>query len=246
MAAEPEPVQHYGQLLGERLNLGRQFFAGGQTDFAASEIPYGVIDGNNADSPPSRGFVYMPDVAGGTTFMYNLYIDGQQVTNLRLSGATIAGMFTNKITMWNNPAIKTDNPGLSLPALAITPVVRSDGSGATADFTQWMLATQPSTGKRTARWSAAPPARRPRCTRCSQNTAMIGQPGDPGVAGYVAAASSNGAIGYVEYSWALQKGFPVAKVLNADGYYTLPPPATSPSRCCKTRSTPTRAIRART
>jgi hypothetical protein len=53
---------------------------------------------------------------------------------------------------------------------------------------------------------------------------MIGQPGDPGVATYVAQASSNGAIGYVEYSWALQEGFPVAKLLNAAGYYTLPSP----------------------
>ena len=203
---------------------GRQFFAGGQTDFAASEIPYGVVDGNNTDSPPQRGFIYMPDVAGGTTFMYNLFINGQQVTNLRLSGATIAGIFTNKITTWNDPAIKADNPGLSLPALAITPVVRSDGSGATADFTQWMLATQ------TAAWQAyCQVIGRSPCTQTSvypvqPGTAMIGQQGDPGVATLVSSASSNGAIGYVEYSWALQKGFPVAKVLNAAGYYTLPSP----------------------
>lgn len=51
---------------------------------------------------------------------------------------------------------------------------------------------------------------------------MIGQPGDPGVATYVAQTSSNGAIGYVPYSWALQEAFPVAKVLNAAGYYTAP------------------------
>ena len=203
---------------------GRQFFAGGQTDFAASEIPYGVVDGDNTDSPPSRGFVYMPDVAGGTTFMYNLSIDGQQVTNLRLSGATIAGIFTNKITMWNDPAIKTDNPGLSLPALAITPVVRSDGSGATADFTQWMLATQASAWQAYCQVVGRTPCTQTSVYPVQQNTAMIGQQGDPGVATYVSSASSNGAIGYVEYSWALQKGFPVAKVLNADGFYTLPSP----------------------
>jgi len=94
----------------------RTFFAGGQADWAASEIPYGVVDGANTDSPPSRGFVYVPDVAGGTTLMYNLQIGGKRVTNLRLSGATIAGIFTNKITMWNDPAIVADNPGLTLPA----------------------------------------------------------------------------------------------------------------------------------
>ena len=203
---------------------GRTFFADGQADWAASEIPYGVVDGANHDSPPARGFVYMPDVAGGTTLMYNLQINGQRVTNLRLSGATVAGIFTNTITMWNDPAIKADNPGLTLPALQITPVVRSDGSGATADFTQWMLATDASAWQ-----SYCTAVCRSPCTQTSiypiqGSTAMIGQPGDPGVATYVAQASSNGAIGYVEYSWALQEGFPVAKLLNADGYYTLPSP----------------------
>ena len=53
---------------------------------------------------------------------------------------------------------------------------------------------------------------------------MIAQQGDPGVATYVAQASSNGAIGYTEYAWALEEGFPVAKLLNAAGYYTLPSP----------------------
>lgn len=203
---------------------GRTFFADGQADWAASEIPYGVVDGANTDSPPSRGFAYIPDVAGGTTLMYNLQINGQRVTNLRLSGTTAADIFTNKVTFWDDPEIKADNPQLALPHLQITPVVRSDGSGATADFTQWMLATNPT------EWQAycAAVGRTP-CTQTSTypvqgGTAMIGQPGDPGVATYVAQASSNGAIGYVEYSWALQEGLPVAKLLNAAGYYTLPSP----------------------
>jgi phosphate ABC transporter phosphate-binding protein len=204
---------------------GRTFFADGQADFAASEIPYGVVDGANTDSPPSRGFAYMPDVAGGLGFMYNLRINGQRVTNLRLSGPVIAGIFTNKITFWDDPEIKADNPQLALPHLEITPVVRSDGDGSTAVFTQWMLATDPSA------WRAycAAVGRSP-CTQTSTypvqaGTAMIGQPGDPGVATYVAQGSSNGAIGYVPYSWALVENFPVAKVLNAAGYYTAPTPA---------------------
>jgi hypothetical protein len=60
-------------------------------------------------------------------------------------------------------------------------------------------------------------------------SAMIGQPGDLGVSGYVSQAQANGAIGYTEYSYALQTGFPVAKVLNAAGYYTLPTPGHVPS-----------------
>jgi phosphate ABC transporter phosphate-binding protein len=204
---------------------GRVFFAGGQADFAASEIPYGVQDGVNSDLPPGRGFAYMPDTAGGLGFMYNLSIGGQRVTNLRLSGAVIAGIFTNKITRWNDPAIAADNPGLALPALPVIPAVRSDGDGSTMEFTQWVLATDP------AAWQAycAVVGRSP-CTPTSTfpvqaGTSMIGQAGDPGVATYVSQSSSNGAIGYVPYSWALQEGFPVAKVLNAAGYYTLPTPA---------------------
>ena len=204
---------------------GRQFFAGGESDWAASEIPYGVVDGANTDSPPTnRGFVYLPDVAGGTTLMYNLEINGQRVTNLRLSGPTVAGIFTNKIKMWNDPAIKADNPGLNLPALQITPVVRSDGSGATSDFTSWMLATDPSA------WQAYCQAvGRTPCTQTSTYPVEVGsgmkaQSGDPGVSQFVSESSSDGAIGYVEYSWALEAGFPVAKLLNAAGYYTLPSP----------------------
>jgi phosphate ABC transporter phosphate-binding protein len=201
---------------------GRQEFAQGTTDWGASEIPYGVKDGNISDPAPTRGYAYMPDTAGGTTFMYNLKIGNTRVTNLRLSGATIAGIFTGVITRWNAQQIKNDNPGLTLPNLQIVPVVRSDGSGATAEFTQWMLATQPSA------WNAycAKVGRSP-CTQTSaypvlQNSAMLGQSGDLGVSGYVSQAQADGAIGYVEFSYALETGFPVAKVLNADGYYTEP------------------------
>ena len=203
-------------------STGRSQFAQGTVDWGASEIPYGVQDGTSYDPPPSRGYAYMPDTAGGTTFMYNLMIGTQRVTNLRLSGAVIAGIFTNQITMWNDPKIAADNPGLTLPAIRIIPVVRSDGSGATADFTQWMLATEPSY------WNAyCQVVGRNPCTQTSTypvqpGTAMIGQAGDLGVSGYVSQQQANGAIGYVEFSYALETGFPVALVLNAAGYYTEP------------------------
>jgi ABC-type phosphate transport system substrate-binding protein len=203
---------------------GRNDFKSGLADFGTSEIPYGVQDGTSFDPPPTRGYAYIPDAAGGTTFMYNLNINGQRVTNLRLSGKTIADIFTNKVTTWDNPEIKADNPQLTLPSIPIIPVVRSDGSGATAQFTQWMIATN---GLDWTNYCAA--VGRSPCTQTStypiqSGTAMINVPQDAGVAGYVSQAGSNGAIGYVEYSYALQTAFPVAKVLNADGYYTLPSP----------------------
>src|SRR5580658_110580 len=220
-----QDVNQYGitvNYTADGSTAGRQLFAQGTVDWGASEIPYGVQDGTSYDPPPSRGYAYMPDTAGGTTFMYNLSIGNRRVTNLRLSGATIAGIFTNKITMWNDPAIVADNPGLTLPAIRIIPVVRSDGSGATADFTQWMLATQPSY------WNAyCQVVGRNPCTQTSSypvqpGTAMVGQSGDLGVSGYVSQAQADGAIGYVEFSYALETGFPVALVLNAAGYYTEP------------------------
>jgi phosphate ABC transporter phosphate-binding protein len=203
---------------------GRSEFGQGTVDFGASEIPYGVRDGDNYDPPPSRGYAYMPDTAGGTTFMYNLTVGNSRITDLRLSGAVIAGIFTGVITMWNDSRIKADNPGLNLPAIGIVPVVRADGSGATAEFTQWMIATQG------PYWTAycAKVGRNP-CTQTSAypvlpGSAMRGQPGDLGVSGFVSQPQADGAIGYVEYSYAKQTGFPVAKVLNAAGYYTEPTP----------------------
>src|SRR5262249_44520091 len=109
-------------------STGRAQFKEGTVDYAVSEIPYGLKDlGTNASDPaPSRKFAYMPIVAGGTAFMYNLKINGRRVTNLRLSGDTITKIFTGVITTWNDAAIRADNPSLALPARKIVPVVRSD------------------------------------------------------------------------------------------------------------------------
>jgi phosphate ABC transporter phosphate-binding protein len=213
---------------GNGSTTGRAEFRAGTANFGASEIPYAVADMNGVtDQQPTRGYAYMPDVAGGTTFMYNLKIGAQRVTNLRLSGKTIADIFTGRIQYWDNTEIKTDNPDLALPHIQIIPVVRSDGSGATADFTEWMLTTDPSAWHFYCTQISVPASH---CIQTSTYTldkndpAMVGQSGDTGVSGYVAQNGSNGAIGYVEYSYAIQAGFPVAKVLNAAGYYTEPTP----------------------
>jgi phosphate ABC transporter phosphate-binding protein len=220
-------VHQYGMTVtynADGSSAGRELFAQGTVNWGASEIPYGVQDGTSMDPPPKRGYAYMPDTAGGTTFMYNLDIGNTRVTNLRLSGSTIAGIFTNKITMWNDPAIASDNPGLTLPAIRIIPVVRSDGSGATAEFTEWMLATQPSYWNAYCQAVGFSPCTQTSTYPVQPGTAMVGQAGDLGVSGYVSQAQADGAIGYVEFSYALETGFPVALVLNAAGYYTEPTP----------------------
>jgi len=82
---------------------GRNQFRNGTVDFAVSEIPYGLKDSGVIDQPPPRGYAYMPIVAGGTSFMYNLTIGGKRVTNLRLSGPVLAKIFTGVITNWSDP-----------------------------------------------------------------------------------------------------------------------------------------------
>lgn len=192
-------------------SAGRRDFIAGTVDFAVSEIPFQAKpeDGSAPESPPG-GYAYMPIVAGGTAFMYNLKISGKRVTNLRLSGDVIAKIFTGTIVKWNDPAIVADNPGLSMPDKAIVPIVRSDGSGTSAQFTLWMSKQYPSIWTKGLRSQFPTPA-----NGKAQN-------GSLGVAGYVSQDYGEGAITYVEYSYALKSGFPVAKVLNNAGYYVEP------------------------
>jgi phosphate ABC transporter phosphate-binding protein len=219
-------VQQYGM----RVNYastgssdGRNQFKAGTVDFASTEIPYGITDGGVLDTLPTRGFAYMPIVAGGTAFMYNLQVGGRRVTNLRLSGDVLTKIFTGVVTMWNDAAIAKDNPGLALPARKIVPVVRSDGSGSTAQFTTWMA------HEHQADWDAycRKAGRSTPCGTTSQFPTVAGkgfvsQPNSQGVAGYVAQTANIGTITYVEYSYALKTGYPVAKILNAAGYYVEP------------------------
>jgi phosphate ABC transporter phosphate-binding protein len=200
---------------------GRNQFRNGTVDFAVSEIPYGLKDGNVVDPLPSRPFAYMPIVAGGTAFMYNLKIGPNRVTQLRLSGETIAKIFTGVITKWDDAAIKADNPGLTLPPIKVVPVIRSDGSGTTAQFTTWLASQYPDI------WNAY-------CQKVGRGTpcgftsnfpssaGFVAQSGSLGVSGYVKQDQSVGAITYVEYSYAKSAGFPAAKVLNKSGFYVLP------------------------
>ncbi|GAB3617122.1 hypothetical protein GCM10027416_16790 [Okibacterium endophyticum] len=201
---------------------GRQLFANGSVDFGVSEIPYALTGSDAVDPRPSRPLAYMPIVAGGTAFMYNLVIGGKRVTNLRLSGEVITKIFTNVITSWDNPEIAADNPGLTLPSIPIIPVVRSDGSGTSAQFSTWMRS------QHGGLWQDF-------CNRIGKANCGItsnypippgsrfqGKNGSEGVSGFVAQAHAAGAITYVEYSYALNSRFPVAKVLNAADYYTEP------------------------
>lgn len=219
-------VQQYGM----RVNYastgsvdGRNQFKAGTVDYAVSETPYGLKDNGVTESLPSRGFAYMPLVAGGTSFMYNLKAGGKSITNLRLSGDVLTKIFTGVITRWDDAAIKADNPGLALPKRQVVPVVRSDGSGSTAQFTLWMSKTHQSLWDSYCKKAG-------RSTPCGLTSnypvvngkGFVAQPNSQGVSGYVAQKANEGTITYVEYSYALKTGYPVAKVLNNSGYYVEP------------------------
>jgi phosphate ABC transporter phosphate-binding protein len=221
-------VNQYGlrvNYAGTGSSDGRNQFRNGTVDFAVSEIPYGLKDAGVVDSPPSRKYAYMPIVAGGTALMYNLNIGGRRVTSLRLSGETVTKIFTGVITSWADPQIKRDNPGLGLPARKIVPVVRSDGSGTTAQFSSFMAAQYGSL------WDAyCRKANRP--TPCGttsifpvlSGSGFTAQAGSLGVSGYVSQQQNEGTITYVEYSYAINAGFPVVKLLNKAGYFVPPTP----------------------
>jgi len=208
---------------------GRNDYMANQDDFAGSDPPFrnghDQLGGTGAERP-IQGYSYIPDTAGGTALMYHIEVAGHLVTNLRLSGETIMKIFTGAITNWDDKQI-THDYGAQLPNLPITPVIRSDGSGATFFFTRWMSHMFPS------QWNAFCQQMGRQMNRhitlpCGQTEfyplfrGAKSENGSNNVATYITASYGNGAIGYDEYAYALNSHYPVVKVLNPAGYYVLP------------------------
>jgi phosphate transport system substrate-binding protein len=204
---------------------GRTDFRNVTTDFAVSDIGFQGVDSEtgasdtNCTNPtnPStcRPYAYLPIVAGGTSFPYQIREGGQLVRNLRLSGETLAKIFTNQITNWDDPAITADNNGRKLPPLPIIPVVHSEGSGSTAQFTRYLDTEYPSIWR--------PFSHETGLTEYFPNQGdQVPENGSDGVMNFISSADANGAIGYDEYSYALGKNYPVAQLENKAGYFTAP------------------------
>lgn len=221
---------NYGMQVNFNANgssAGRQDFINKIVDFAISEIPFQPApEDGSAPEVPATPYAYMPIVAGGTSFMYNLKIGGKLVTDLRLDGETITKIFTGAITKWNDPAIQATNPDLAMPDRTITPVVRSDGSGTSAQFTLWMASQYQSLWDAFCQKAGRAPGSDGHCAFTSQYPVPAGfknLKGSDGVAGYVSQNTSEGAITYVEFSYAaILSHFPVVKVLNKAGYFVEP------------------------
>ena len=196
---------------------GRKDFANVITDFGVTDIGYQGTDSSTGQSDTNQGraFAYLPIVSGGTSFPYQVRVAGQLVKNIRLSGTTLAKIFTNQITNWNDPEITSDNNGRALPSLPIIPVVHQEGSGSTAQFTLWMNSQFPSI------WQ--PFNGGPGSTEYFPRAGdQISANGSDALISYLTSSAANGAIGYDEYSYALAKNYPVIKVENAGNYFTLP------------------------
>ncbi len=190
-------------------SAGITAFEGGTVAFAASDVPMAAAD--LAKVPASAGpVIQVPDILGGVSIAYN--VPGIS-TRLKLDGPTLAGIFDGSITMWNAAQITALNPGVTLPAHAITPEVRADGSGTTYIFTDYLKSANPTAWtlgtSKTITWPAG---------------AIVQTPKNSGVAASI--QSTPYSIGYVELSYAIQNKMTYAAVKNSAGNYVVPSPAT--------------------
>jgi phosphate transport system substrate-binding protein len=182
---------------------GRTDLASGVVNFAGSDS---VIPSDEVANFKGKTVLYFPVVIGPITVSYNL----SGVSKLQLSGPVIAKIFEAKITKWNDPAIKADNPGVSLPSTSITIARRSDSSGTTQNFSQFLVDAAPGVWtlgtSSTINWPAS----------------SRGGNGNGGVASIV--KSTPGAIGYVDYADAKASGLTYATIKNQAGQYITPSP----------------------
>src|SRR5437868_10347432 len=169
-------------------------------DFGASDMPL------RPEELDKGGLVQFPTVIGGDVAVVN--IKGVAGEQLRLTGEVLADIYLGKIKKWNEPAIMNLNPGVQLPATAISVVHRSDGSGTTFIWTNYLSKVSPD-------WKQ----------KVGEGTAVnwptgVGGKGNEGVASYV--QRIDGAIGYVEYAYAKQNKMAFTLVKNREGQFVAP------------------------
>ena len=202
----------YGKLDADvRFNYASIGSGGGQKQLLNQTVDFGASDAPMKDSDMAAApgkILHLPIVAGGVAIIYN--VPGSP--KLKLDGDLIAGIYLGNITQWNDPKIAALNPGVTLPDLHIVPIHRSEGSGTTFIFTDYLSAVNPAwadtVGKNVSvKWPAG---------------IGLGAKGSEGVAGQVKQIS--GAIGYAELAYANQNKMAYADVKNAAGNFVSPSP----------------------
>jgi phosphate transport system substrate-binding protein len=191
-----------------RINYQSIGSGGGIRQLIARTVQFGATDGPMTDQQLHEAHspvVHIPVVMGAVVPTYNL--EGVTQT-LRFSPEVLAAIFLGQITTWNDPRIAADNPGVALPATSLVVVHRSDGSGTTYIFTDYLSKISPE-------WQ----------TRVGRATSVnwpvgLGGRGNEGIAGTV--RNTPGSIGYVELTYALQNNMPAGIVRNHDGQFVAP------------------------
>src|SRR3569623_443429 len=197
----------YKAATGTGLNYQSIGSGGGIKQVEAKTVTFGATDKPLSDAELAKnGLVQFPMVMGGIVPIVN--IDGIKPGALVLDGPTLANIFLGKVTSWDDAAIKALNPTLTLPSAAIVVAHRSDGSGTTFNFTDYL-------GKESTDWA----------DQIGSDTAVewpvgVGAKGSEGIANTV--KQTNGAIGYVEYAYAAQNGLSFTKMVNAAGKTVAP------------------------
>jgi phosphate transport system substrate-binding protein len=180
---------------------------GGIKQIEAKTVTFGATDAPlKGEDLEKNGLVQFPMVMGGIVPVVN--IDGVKPGELVLDGATLAKIFLGEVKSWDDAAIKKLNPTAKLPAQAIAVVHRSDGSGTTFNFTDYLSKVNPD-------WK----------TKVGSDTAVewpvgIGAKGNEGVSANI--AQTKGSVGYVEYAYAKQNKLVFTKMLNKDGKTVAP------------------------
>ena len=197
----------YSKSNGAKVNYQSIGSGGGIAQIKAATVDFGASD-KPLDSKElaSAGLAQFPTVIGGVVPVVN--IAGIEPGKLKLTGSVIADIYFGAIKSWNDPAIVKLNPGLALPAAAITAVHRSDGSGTTFNWAHYLGQVSPTWKSKvgegtTVKWVGG-----------------IGGKGNEGVAGYVRQVSNS--IGYVEYAYVLQNKMAYTLVQNSAGNFVTP------------------------
>jgi phosphate transport system substrate-binding protein len=197
----------YKKETGNGLNYQSIGSGGGIKQIKAATVTFGASDKPlKADELEASGLVQWPMVMGGIVPVVN--IPGVKPGDLVFDGDTLAKIFLGTITKWDDPAIKKLNPSVALPSAAIAVVHRSDGSGTTFNFTDYLSKVSPD-------WKA----------KVGENTSVqwpvgIGAKGNEGVSNNV--IQTQGSIGYVEYAYAIQNKLDYADLINKEGKKVAP------------------------
>jgi len=197
----------YNKETGVELNYQSIGSGGGIKQIKAKTVDFGASDAPlRPEELDKAGLMQWPMIMGGVVPVVN--IAGIRTNQLTLSGEVLADIFLNGITRWNDARIQALNPGMDLPDDAIAVIHRADGSGTTWIFTNYLSKVSPA-------WKS----------EVGNDKAVawpigLGGKGNEGVAAFVGKVP--GAIGYVEYAYALQNGMTSVKLMNHDGHAVAP------------------------